>query len=90
MKPAVAVALVIGAVSLIALPTLSDAWRAALLTRILERGNTTVQLQGEMGDLSRVCCWITGLLMMIIAVFGSLAAIAAEERAAFDGHEDAD
>jgi hypothetical protein len=73
MKPPVAVTLIIGAIVLIALPALSDAYRATLITRLLEHGSTTVTIVGEMGDVYRCSCWVIGVLMMLIAVMGSLA-----------------
>jgi len=71
MKTAVLITLIIGGIVVIALPPLSDAWRALLLTRMLEHGATSVNIEGEMPDLYRAGCMVVGAAMVLIAVVAS-------------------
>ena len=71
MKTAVAVTLIIAGVVVVAIPPLSDAWRAHILSRLLEHGATSVNLEGRMEDLYRFGCWLLGTAMIGIGVIAS-------------------
>jgi hypothetical protein len=71
MKTAVAVTLIIAGVVVVAIPPLSDAWRALLLTRLMEHGATSVNMEGRLEDLYRFGCWLLGAAMITVGVVSS-------------------
>jgi len=71
MKTAVAITLIIAGVIVVAIPPLSDSWRTLMLTRLMEQGATSVNMEGRLEDLYRFGCWLLGAIMIGIGVFGS-------------------
>jgi hypothetical protein len=71
MKTAVAVTLIIAGVVVVAIPPLSDAWRTLMLTRLMEHGATSVNMEGRLEDLYRFGCWLLGVIMIGVGVIAS-------------------
>jgi hypothetical protein len=71
MRIEIVITFIVGGVIVVALPPLSDAWRAFMVTRLLERGSNSVMLEGRMEDIYRFGCWALGALMIGVAVIGS-------------------
>ena len=71
MKTAVAVTLIIAGVVVVAIPPLSDAWRTLMLTRLMEQGATSVNLEGRLEDPYRFGCWLLGAVMIGVGVVAS-------------------
>jgi hypothetical protein len=73
MKTQIAVALIIVGGLLLLAPALSDYLYQRNLVELMSRpGITSVDLEGKMGDDSRIGYWIAGSAMVGIAVAGSL------------------
>jgi hypothetical protein len=72
MKTAVIVTLIVVGAAIVALPALSDAWRAWMMTRLMEHGATSVTLEGRMEDLYRFGCWALGAAMIGVAILSAL------------------
>jgi hypothetical protein len=74
MKTPVAVTLIIMGTLLVVTPALSDYFfQRNLVTLMASHPEfTSVNLDGKMQDLYRIGCWVTGSLMVGIAVFCSL------------------
>ncbi len=73
MRSAVAVTLIIAGAILIAIPPLSDYLMQLNVVSLLRDGGH-VNLTGQMSDVYRFGCWLTGSLMIGIAIKGSFAA----------------
>ena len=71
MRTAVAVTLIIAGVVVVAIPPLSDAWHTLLVTRLIERGATSVDLVGRLSELYRFGCWLLGAVMIGVGVLAS-------------------
>jgi hypothetical protein len=73
MKTPVAVTLIIMGALLVMTPALSDWLYQRNLVALLSRpGITSVNLDGKMGDLYHIACWLTGSAMIGVAVVCSL------------------
>jgi uncharacterized membrane protein YjgN (DUF898 family) len=73
MKTPVAVTLIIIGGLLVMTPALSDYLHQRNLVALMSRpGITSVNLDGKMGDLYRIGCWLTGSVMVGVAVLCSL------------------
>ena len=69
MKTPIAVTLVIMGALLVMAPAISDYFYQRNLVSLMERsGVTSVTLAGQMSDLYRFGCWLTGTGMIGIAV----------------------
>jgi len=69
----VAVTLIIMGALLIMTPAISDyLFQRNVVALMTHTGFTSVNLDGKMRDLSRFGCWLTGTLMIVIAVRRSL------------------
>lgn len=68
MKTAIAITLIIAGVVVVAIPPLSDAWRTLMLTRLMEAGATSINIEGRIGDLYRIGCWLLGAVMIGVGV----------------------
>lgn len=77
MKTPIAVALIIVGAVLVGTPPLSDYLYqrnvVALITDFAGKGGS-VTLDGKMGDLYRIGCWLTGSVMIGVAILCSLIA----------------
>ena len=72
MKTPVAITLIIIGGLLVMTPALSDYLHQRNVVVLLSApGDQRVVLGGEMGDLYRFGCWLTGSVMVGVAVFGS-------------------
>ena len=73
MKTPIAVTLIIMGALLVMTPALSDLFYQRNVVAIMARsGVTGVTLSGQMSDLYRFGCWLTGSGMVGIAVLGAL------------------
>jgi len=73
MKTPVAVTLIIMGGLLVMTPALSDyLYQRSLVALMSQPGITSVNLDGKMGDLYRIGCWLTGSVMVGVAILGSL------------------
>jgi hypothetical protein len=75
MRTAVAITLIIAGVVMVAIPPLSDGWRALLMTRLMEHGATSVNLEGRLEDLYRFGCWLLGAAMIGVGIFAAFASL---------------
>ena len=65
---------------LVITPAISDYFYQAHLVALMKQpGITSVNLDGKMADLYRIGCWLTGSLMVAVAVKRSLASSEASE-----------
>ena len=65
MKTAVVITLIVAGAVLVAIPPLSDAWGAYLMTRVMEhRNGGEVTMGGRLGDWYRFGCWLLGAAMI--------------------------
>jgi len=71
MKIAVAITLIVAGVVVVAIPPLSDAWRTLMVTRLMEQGATSVNLEGRLEGLYRCGCWLLGTVMIVVGVGAS-------------------
>ena len=71
MKTAVAVTLIIAGVVLVAIPPLSDAWRTLMLTRLIEQGARSINMEGRLEGLYRFGCFVLGAFMIGVGVVAS-------------------
>lgn len=72
MKTPVAVTLIIMGALLVMTPALADYLHQRNLVALLSHpGITSANLEGRMGDLYRFGCWLTGSVMMGVAVICS-------------------
>ena len=71
MKTAVAIALIVAGVVVVAIPPLSDAWRASLIARVMEHREGMVSMEGQLGDLYRAACWLLGAAMIGVGIVTS-------------------
>jgi hypothetical protein len=71
MKTAVAVTLIVAGAVVVAIPPLSDAWRTLMVTRLMEHGATSVNLEGRLEDLYRCGCWLLGAVMIAVGAGAS-------------------
>jgi hypothetical protein len=73
MKTPIAVTLIIMGALLVMTPALSDyLFQRNLVALLSKPGITTANLDGKMGDLYRIGCWLTGSLIVGVAVLCSL------------------
>jgi hypothetical protein len=73
MKTPVAVTLIIMGALLVMTPALSDClYQRNLVALMSHPGITSVNLDGKMDDLYRFGCWLTGSIMVGVAVLCSL------------------
>ncbi|HEY1663901.1 MAG TPA: hypothetical protein VGI03_15900 [Verrucomicrobiae bacterium] len=73
MKTPIAVTLIIVGGLLVMTPALSDYFYQRNVVALMSHpGITSVNLDGKMGDLYRIGCWLTGSVMVGIAVLCSL------------------
>jgi hypothetical protein len=73
MKTPVAVTLIIMGAVVVITPAISDFLFQHNLVAILSKpGITSANLDGKMGDLYRIACWLTGSAMVATAILGSL------------------
>jgi len=80
MKTTVAVTLIITGTLIVLAPVVSDHWFQQNLVALMSRpGITSVNLDGKMGDLYRLACWLTGSAMIGVAVWFSLRVSKASE-----------
>jgi hypothetical protein len=75
MKSTVAITLILAGVFVVALPPLSDAWLALMVTQLLEHGYNNVTLNCQMGDLYRIGCVCLGALMILAGLRASVARV---------------
>jgi len=81
MKTPVAVALIIMGTLIIITPAISDyLFQLNVTTLLIKTGAPNVTIEGRMSDLYRIGCWATGLGMVGVAVFCSIAAGQASTR----------
>jgi hypothetical protein len=71
VKTAVAVTLITACVVVVAIPPLPDAWRTHVLARLMGRGATSVNLEGQLGELYRLGCWLLGAMVGLGTVASS-------------------
>jgi hypothetical protein len=64
MKTAVVITLIISGVVVVAIPPLSDAWRTLMMTRLMEHGVRSVNMEGRLEDIYRIGCWSLGAAMI--------------------------
>ena len=82
MKTPVAVTLIIMGALLVMTPVLSDyAYQRNLVELMTQSNVTNVMLAGKMEELYRFGCWLTGSVMVVVAVFASLMQRAPEPQA---------
>jgi hypothetical protein len=80
MKPSVAIALIVCGTLIVLAPSVSDYFQRANLTRLMEKPEITgVNLEGSMGDLSRIACYTLGGLMILTAIGCSIGKCAASD-----------
>jgi hypothetical protein len=73
MKTPVAITLIIMGALLVMIPALADyLYQRNLVALLSHSGVTSVNLDGKMGDLYRIGCWLTGSLMIGVAVLCSV------------------
>jgi uncharacterized membrane protein YjgN (DUF898 family) len=73
MKSPVAVTLIIMGALLVMTPAVSDyLFQRNVVALMTHSGYTSVSLDGKMGDLYRIGCWLTGSVMVGVAVLCSL------------------
>jgi hypothetical protein len=73
MKTPVAITLIIMGALLVVTPALSDyLYQRNIVDLMLQPRINSVSLDGKMGDLYRIGCWLTGSAMVGIAVLCSL------------------
>jgi hypothetical protein len=72
MRPSVAITLIIMGAALIAVPPLTTAWRGYCQAQALSHGGMLGIGEGDIGDLYRFVCWLSGVLMIIIGIKFSL------------------
>ena len=80
MKSAIAITLIIVGALLIMTPVLADYLHESNVVALLSRDNVRqVTLNGQMGDMYRLGCWLTGSAMIVVAVRAGLAARRTEQ-----------
>jgi len=72
MKTPVAVTLIIAGALIIITPAISDYLYERNIVALLTHGFNSVTLDGKMGDLYRIGCWLAGGFMVAFAVIFSL------------------
>ena len=72
MKTPIAVTLIIMGALLVMTPALADFLYQRNVVTLMASGLRSVTLAGQMSDLYRLGCWLTGSGMVGVAVVGSL------------------
>src|SRR4051812_39981166 len=73
MKTPVAVTLIITGALLVMTPAIADyCYQQHLVTLMSHPGVTSVNLDGKLGDVYRFGCWLTGSVMIGVAVLCSV------------------
>jgi len=72
MKTPVAVTLIIAGALILITPALSDYLYQRNIAALLAHGFNSVNLDGKMGDLYRIGCWMAGGIMITFAAGLSL------------------
>ena len=73
MKTPITVTLIIMGALLVMTPAIADYFYQQHVVALMSRpGVTSVNLDGKMGDMYRIGCWLTGIAMVGVAVLCSL------------------